>query len=217
MTDATAPSTGSTGSTGSIAAPRVLDADALKGLSHPVRIEIFDILAAYGPHTATGIAERIGESSGVASYHLRQLAKHGLVREIPDRGTVRERWWERTPGAIALHPDGGGSPAVRAATSSLMRHWQGSNAAKLADFVAMAELELPHRWMAASALATVNLRLSVEQLEALGAAWERFVIEHVDPLRGVEAPGARPVQIQFNLFPIIDGVPNPEPAERSDR
>lgn len=202
---------------GSSAAPRILDADALKGLSHPIRIEIFDILAVYGPHTATGIAERIGESSGVASYHLRQLAKHGLVRELVDRGTVRERWWERTPGAIAVHPVDDGSPAVRTAASSLMRHWQGASASKLADFVARAEAELPQRWLMASAIATANLRLTVEQLDALGEAWDRFATEHLDPLRGQDAPGARPVQVQFNLFPVIDGTPTAETPLGSER
>ena len=70
MTDETSPPTGSS------ADPRVLDADALKGLAHPMRVAIYDLLSTYGPNTATGIAERTGESSGVASYHLRQLAQH---------------------------------------------------------------------------------------------------------------------------------------------
>ena len=77
---------------------RVLDDDAFKGLAHPLRVQIFDLLAIHGPHTASGVAERVGESSGVTSYHLRQLAKHGLVREVEGRGTARERWWERMPG-----------------------------------------------------------------------------------------------------------------------
>ena len=210
MTDETSPPTGSS------ADPRVLDADALKGLAHPMRVAIYDLLSTYGPNTATGIAERIGESSGVASYHLRQLAKHHLVREIEGRGTARERWWERTPGAITLYPNDAESPGVRAATASLMRHWQGSHADALAGFIAVGEQELPERWLEASSISTANLRLTSEQALTLADAWEQFSVEHLDPLRNQDEPGARPVQVQFNLFPIIDGVPTPS-TEGSDR
>ena len=82
----------------------VLAAPALRALAHPLRIRILDELSAYGPLTATGLGERLGESSGSMSYHLRQLEKHDLVREVQGRGTARERWWERRPGGIAT-PD----------------------------------------------------------------------------------------------------------------
>ena len=79
----------------------MLGAAALRAASaHPLRVRILDELSAYGPLTATGLATRVNESSGVTSYHLRQLEKHGLVREVTGRGTARERWWERRPGAI---------------------------------------------------------------------------------------------------------------------
>src|SRR5688572_10834361 len=71
-----------------------LDLESLKGLAHPLRVKILDLLSTYGPATATGLAERLGESSGATSYHLRQLARHGFVREVEGRGTGRERWWE---------------------------------------------------------------------------------------------------------------------------
>jgi hypothetical protein len=55
----------------------------------------------------------VGESSGVTSYHLRQLAQHGFVTEVSDRGTRRERWWQAAhtmtswePAQIADQPGG---------------------------------------------------------------------------------------------------------------
>ena len=189
---------------------RVLDADALKGLAHPLRVQIFDLLAIHGPQTASGAAERVGESSGVTSYHLRQLAKHGLVREVEGRGTARERWWERVPGSIAIMPaDDDASPAVRAASSTLVRHWEQSRTQLLSTFIARAEADLSKRWVLASAISWANLRLTVEQLEGLTVAWEAFSAEHLEPLRGQNQPGSRPVQVQFNAFPVIDGEPTP--------
>src|SRR3954467_11552179 len=44
-----------------------------------------------GPSTATRLAERLGESSGSTSYHLRQLAAFGFVEEGHGEGKPRER------------------------------------------------------------------------------------------------------------------------------
>src|SRR4051812_1108956 len=77
-------------------APRedqLLTPKTLRGLVHPIRLRLLDLLQADGPATATGLARRIGESSGVTSYHLRVLAEHGFVVEDTERGTGRDRWW----------------------------------------------------------------------------------------------------------------------------
>ncbi|SFB54948.1 Helix-turn-helix domain-containing protein [Amycolatopsis marina] len=73
-----------------------LDARSLRALAHPLRVRLLDLLRADGPATASGLAQRVGESSGTTSWHLRQLAEHGLVEEDATRGTKRERWWKPT-------------------------------------------------------------------------------------------------------------------------
>jgi len=50
------------------------------------------LLRTEGPLTATRAAELLGESSGTCSFHLRQLAKYGLVEEAGG-GTGREKPW----------------------------------------------------------------------------------------------------------------------------
>lgn len=81
---------------------RELDATALSALAHPIRMQIFDILTQYGPQTASSLAELLHESTGATSYHLRELARHELIQELPERGTGRERWWERPKGKVIL-------------------------------------------------------------------------------------------------------------------
>jgi DNA-binding transcriptional ArsR family regulator len=72
----------------------VLDPHNLKGLAHPLRVTILGLLRSDGPSTATRLAERLGESSGATSYHLRQLEAYGFVVEDTERtGQGRERWW----------------------------------------------------------------------------------------------------------------------------
>ncbi|HKC27939.1 MAG TPA: helix-turn-helix domain-containing protein [Jatrophihabitans sp.] len=73
---------------------RLLTPQALRGLVHPIRLRLLDLLQADGPATATGLGRRIGQSSGVTSYHLRVLAEHGFVVEDTERGTGRDRWWK---------------------------------------------------------------------------------------------------------------------------
>ncbi len=66
----------------------------LRGMAHPLRVRLLGLLRLDGPSTATRLAERVGESSGATSYHLRQLATYGFVVEDPEHtATGRERWW----------------------------------------------------------------------------------------------------------------------------
>ncbi|MGH9187308.1 MAG: helix-turn-helix domain-containing protein [Acidimicrobiales bacterium] len=74
-----------------------LDPRNLRGMAHPLRVRLLGLLRLEGPSTATKLAERLGQSSGATSYHLRQLATYGFVDEDPDRpGGGRERWWRAT-------------------------------------------------------------------------------------------------------------------------
>lgn len=71
----------------------VLTPKTLRGVVHPIRLQLLELLQIDGPATATGLAQRVGQSSGVTSYHLRVLAEHGLIVEDTERGTGRDRWW----------------------------------------------------------------------------------------------------------------------------
>lgn len=197
---------------------RVLDPAALKGLAHPIRMEIFDTLAVHGPHTASGLAERLGESSGTTSYHLRQLERCGLVREVDGRGTARERWWERVPGPITIsRPEDVDTPSAKATATTVFRHWEDSRTQLLHQFMFVGPEVLGPEWLEAAEAATANLRLTVEQLADLVEAWHAWSAEHLTPLRGQDLPGSRPVQIHFNAFPVVDGEVTPGPQRPRTR
>lgn len=71
-----------------------LDPTSLRGLAHPLRVRILGLLREHGPATATTLAERLGQSTGATSYHLRQLAQYGFVVDDPARNVGKERWWK---------------------------------------------------------------------------------------------------------------------------
>ncbi len=73
--------------------PKHLDGAGLKALAHPLRLGLLRELRTFGPDTASGLARRLGESSGATSYHLRMLERHGFVEEDATRGSGRDRWW----------------------------------------------------------------------------------------------------------------------------
>ena len=198
---------------------RQLDMESLKALAHPLRVQILDTLSTYGEFTASGLAERLGESSGATSYHLRQLEKHGFVREVEGKGTGRERWWERVPGGISLDATKGGvsdTAAGKAAVKTVLRQWERNRSSLLQDFQERGYDLLPMEWIESTNVATVNLRLTREQLKEIVDEWENFVDRYVEKYRGKNPAGSRPVQIHFNAFPVVDGEITPEdPAKEA--
>lgn len=76
------------------------DATALRAIAHPVRNRILGELNATGPMRAADIARELAIPANQASFHLRQLAKYGLVEEDPEAARdKRDRVWRPTADA----------------------------------------------------------------------------------------------------------------------
>ena len=187
---------------------RHVDVVSLKALAHPLRVQLLNMLSQYGPQTASGLAERLGESSGATSYHLRQLAKHDFVREVEGRGTARERWWRRTPGSLTISPtDLADSPATREAARLVTREFERSRAELLEEFMSRGTDLLSEDWLDASVVTTINVRLTREQLGEIAEQASAYVRMLAEPYLEQDAEsteGVRPVQLHLNAFPIID-------------
>jgi DNA-binding transcriptional ArsR family regulator len=66
----------------------------MRALTHPLRLQLLGSLRREGPGTASTLAAALDVSPALASYHLRQLARHRFVEEAPELArTGRERWW----------------------------------------------------------------------------------------------------------------------------
>lgn len=187
-----------------MAGTRQLGPSALKALAHPLRMQIFEELVQFGPLTATGLGERLGESSGAMSYHLRELAKHGFVREVEGKGTARERWWERTPQLVTLHPGEDEGEAANAAANVIAKTWHQRWFDQTMQFLDNGDSVFEPNWSDASRIMHTTLPLTIEQFEELGAELDDLFRRAVDRYRGQEVEGTRRVQIQFNVYPLID-------------
>ncbi|MFG2717210.1 ArsR/SmtB family transcription factor [Streptomyces sp. NPDC048416] len=147
---------------------RILDARSLRGLAHPLRIQILKSLRHDGPATASRLAERLGESSGATSYHLRQLASHGFVEDDPGRGKGRERWWKAahsgTSFAKGLHTSA--DPEVRGAADLFMHEVATIHTQELATWLGTLR-DWPEPWASSGDLSDFTLNLTAAQLQEL--------------------------------------------------
>jgi DNA-binding transcriptional ArsR family regulator len=179
-----------------------LDARTLRGLAHPVRVRILSSLREEGPATATGLAARLGESTGTTSYHLRQLAAHGFVEDDPDRGVGRERWWRSVH--RATYSDLSGADADEQTRELSEEHLRGvteMHALRMRDW--MAERPgMPEPWRHLDAIGGAPLLLTPDETRALAARIGELVLtcRRDDP--DVPAPeGARRVFVQYQVMP----------------
>lgn len=73
---------------------KVQDPRILRAIAHPMRQRVLGELSAAGHLRAADVAELLGIPANQASFHLRQLAKYGLVEPAPELARDgRDRVW----------------------------------------------------------------------------------------------------------------------------
>ncbi|WP_328989149.1 helix-turn-helix domain-containing protein [Kribbella sp. NBC_01245] len=100
------------------------DPKVLRAIAHPVRNRILDELSAHGSLRAADIARELDIPANQASFHLRQLAKYGLVEEDPAAARdKRDRVWRVAhEGGLSINFDDIASQPGGAAAADVFRH-----------------------------------------------------------------------------------------------
>lgn len=178
------------------------DPRTLKVLGHPIRQRILDRLARTGAATSAMIARELDLNTGVTSYHLRELAAHGLIQPDVERSTGRKKYWRRVrqdlriPNPSQLDP--AARPTARAVTTSLLRRDLETVAHQVADRI---DDPIPSQWADAELFSTSVLRLSAAELAELTAEYLHLLRRwHREP--DDAPPSAQPVQLLFFAFPL---------------
>lgn len=176
---------------------------ALRALAHPTRLELMGLLRRSGPLTATQAGEQIGESAASCSFHLRQLAKYGLVEEAGG-GRGRERPWRAT--AISTEwaargpdeeTDAAGALLSRVVVERYLRNaieWLGRRGSEDPE------------WIEAGAINDALVYMTAAELRKLDKEIRGLLEPYLQRLEKAEPPaeGARPVNVIALAFPLAE-------------
>ncbi|MBR8641921.1 helix-turn-helix transcriptional regulator [Streptomyces tuirus] len=181
---------------------RQLDARSLRGLAHPLRMQLLDALRFGGPATASQLAAKLGESSGATSYHLRQLAEYGFIEDAPERGKGRERWWKAAHGGLrfddALLTDS--DPAVRGAADLYVHEVATSQTRDVSTWLGNRD-SWPEEWSRVWDMSSWTLRLTPELTRDLVGKMHALIETYRDHEAAEDAPGAEQVRLHTHAFP----------------
>ncbi|WNM36084.1 winged helix-turn-helix domain-containing protein [Streptomyces sp. Li-HN-5-11] len=161
---------------------------------HQVRRALLDLLAEVGTVTATEAAGRLGYSSGLCSFHLRQLARYGHIEEVPRTGGRARPWRLRqtTPPPAAGSPAEGFGQLARGLEDESYQRWLDQRD------------QAPTEWRQDEAFSAV-VHLTPEEMSAVAQA----VHETLAPYQARERqssprpPSAQPVAVIARLFPLL--------------
>ena len=112
----------------------ITDLETLKALAHPRRQRILQHLGLHGPATSAVLARELGLNTGATSYHLRELAKHGFVEDVPELAQGRERWWRAPVRDLRIPRRSQQSEEMRAAVDEMARLQVADDLEQLARF-----------------------------------------------------------------------------------
>lgn len=183
------------------------DARSLRGLAHPLRLQLLGLLRLDGPATATQLAARTGESSGATSYHLRQLAAYGFVVEDTERTTGRrDRYW-RAAHRVTVFNQTETDEESRAVGEEYLRIVADANSRRVQAAIARlatVEEDFGPGWTAGFTMSDLMLRLTLPEAKALVAELESIAARYRadNPEDAGDAPaGAHRVALQFQVLP----------------
>ncbi|WP_109472036.1 winged helix-turn-helix domain-containing protein [Ornithinimicrobium cavernae] len=193
-----------------------IDAAAMKAFAHPLRMAMYDYLTDRGPATATMLARHTGESTGQTSYHLRQLERHGFVKDDPTRGSGRERWWTSV-GFSMFGTELAQDATTRPAVEAMLRNQVARQAAALTAWFQRSEAEDP-AWVKSSINNKSTMLLTLQEVAELHEALMTTLHAYVERSRerqgadedaggDEDAPGdgdeeTRRVRVHLDLFPL---------------
>ncbi|MFI1092090.1 helix-turn-helix domain-containing protein [Streptomyces sp. NPDC020917] len=182
---------------------RITDPEALKGLAHPLRRQLFRQVAQFGPTTGAVLAKRLGLDAGQIAYHLRELARHGFLEEAPELAkNRRERVWRAAPGAFSFSERDFEAPEMQAVAGAIGAQMAVQQFERLGVWQRGAE-SWDESWQQAMTSSESYLRLSAQELTDLCDELHTVLRRYRDEARQDARPddGREHVFLFFHAFP----------------
>jgi DNA-binding transcriptional ArsR family regulator len=181
---------------------RITDPAVMRALAHPARLAILEYLAGTPEGaTATESALASGQSPSATSYHLRALAKLGLVEEAPSRGDARERVWRAPMRSYRVEAGQNASQEARAAERALVDVYLQNEDEKVRRWLDRAQTE-PAAWYENAVISEHSLLVTAAELRKINETVQDLLHRYRRRDRREQAPeGARPVTVQYRSLP----------------
>jgi hypothetical protein len=189
---------------------RVDDPAVMRALAHPLRWALLEALQHAGTLTATQAGEILGETPANCAFHLRTLARYGLVEEAGG-GKGRERPWRRAITGLTMELNQE-DPKAAAAAGVLNEFWTNRTLDR-ARAALQTRPALDVEWRRAL-VSTQSLRYvtraEAEELQAeLMAVLDRFGERNDDP--SLRPADAMPIEYLALSYPLQELMSRPAP------
>ena len=188
-------------------AGQVVDEASLRALAHPIRWSLIEVLSVEGPATAARCAQIIGQSQGACSFHLRQLARFGLVEHSPTESR-RDRPWRLT----SIRRSWSGRPTGDAgrdlAAQELSQVFVHRETERIRRWV-RDEPQAPTEWRSAAFRTGVLTWMTADELDEMAGALSQLMQTFVDRIEDSERRpfGSTPVRLFTTGFPVFELAP----------
>ncbi|MET1005599.1 MAG: helix-turn-helix domain-containing protein [Propionibacteriaceae bacterium] len=153
----------------------VTDPLALRALAHPLRLELYSLVAREGSLTAADAARQLSISHALASHHLRQLAKYGFV-EPAETSDHRAHPWRVTATSLDLKPT---EPGSRASVDALDRYSVEQATHQFVEWQERRADEDPS-WADLAGVHPSLIYLTPDELSAVLEAWTKIITPLVE-------------------------------------
>ena len=188
------------------------DPAVMRALAHPLRWAILEALMHAGTLTATQAGEMLGETPANCAFHLRTLARYGLVEEAGG-GKGRERPWRRVHRGLSLSM-AQDDPQASAAADVLDEFWT-SRTLDRAHRALHRKRSWPAEWLAKLGESQIITYLTPDEAEELHeqflALLQRFRARADDP--SARPAGSLPIEYLILSYPMLDLASLPVPPE----
>jgi DNA-binding transcriptional ArsR family regulator len=179
----------------------ISDPTVMRALAHPARLAIMEYLTSTGAAvTATECADVVELSPSATSYHLRELARYGLVEEAPGRGDARERLWRSTAQSLSVDAGHQAGPEARAAERAIVEIFVANELELVRDWLRRAPDE-PKEWYDAAWQGMSHLLITAQELAELNEAVMDLLEPYVRRNRTDPPAGARAVSAYYSALP----------------
>jgi DNA-binding transcriptional ArsR family regulator len=178
---------------------RVTDPRALRALAHPLRLALLDRLMSFGEQTAAQCAAAVGSTPSNCSYHLRALARAGLV-EAGESADGRERPWRSTSTGLEFGPEDPAVSTSSAAAARAVDELALSRDEELTRRALAHHHEQPAVWRAAEAHNSYAVTVTASELERLVGEIDRLVRPYIALTRGQAPDDADVAYVRLHAF-----------------